>query len=142
MFYDFPQPIVVGGLPFPILEGPRARRVVDTVESRLLTPLGLRTLAPGEPGYTPHYRGGVAERDGAYHQGTAWPWLMGAFVEAWVRVRGGTANVRREARASSIRCAAPRRRGLGHLPRSPTATSRTRRAAVPSRHGRWAKRCA
>jgi predicted glycogen debranching enzyme len=112
------QIFAVGGLPFPILEGPRARRVVDTVESRLLTPLGLRTLAPGEPGYTPHYRGGVAERDGAYHQGTAWPWLMGAFVEAWVRVRGGTANVRREARARFLDtlCGHLDDAGLGHLP--------------------------
>jgi len=56
----------VGGLPFAVLEGERARRVVDTVEARLLTPLGLRSLAADEPGYTPRYAGGVRERDGAY----------------------------------------------------------------------------
>src|SRR3989441_2365646 len=92
------QIFAVGGLPFPVLEGERARRVVDAVEARLLTPLGLRSLAPDEPGYTPRYDGGVRERDGAYHQGTVWPWLMGPFVEAWLRVRGGTAELIAEAR--------------------------------------------
>src|SRR5438477_4588174 len=92
------QILAVGGLPFAVLEGERARRVVDAVEARLVTPLGLRSLAPDAPGYTGHYRGGVRERDAAYHQGTVWPWLAGPFVEAWVRVRGGTSSARREAR--------------------------------------------
>ena len=92
------QIFAVGGLPWPLLEGARARRVVDLVEERLWTPLGLRTLAPGSDGYRPRYEGGVLERDGAYHQGTVWPWLLGPFVEAWVRVRGGSAEARREAR--------------------------------------------
>jgi glycogen debranching enzyme len=92
------QIFAVGGLPIPLLEGGRARRVVDAVEERLWTPLGLRSLAPGEPGYVGRYQGGVLERDGSYHQGTVWPWLIGAFVEAWVRVRGGSASVRKEAR--------------------------------------------
>ncbi|HKB14697.1 MAG TPA: amylo-alpha-1,6-glucosidase, partial [Planctomycetota bacterium] len=92
------QILAVGGLPFPVLEGERARRLVDAVEARLWTPIGLRSLAPGEPGYRPRYEGGVLERDSAYHQGTVWPWLLGPFVEAWVRVRGGTAAARREAR--------------------------------------------
>jgi len=92
------QIFAVGGLPFPLLEGERARAVVDRVESELLTPLGLRTLAPDEPGYVAHYRGGVVERDSAYHQGTVWPWLLGAFVEAWVRGRGATDEAKREAR--------------------------------------------
>lgn len=92
------QVFAVGGLPFAVLEGPRARQVVDAVERQLLTPAGLRTLAPGDPDYAPRYEGGVDVRDGAYHQGTAWPWLLGAFVEAWVRVRGGTTDAKREAR--------------------------------------------
>jgi predicted glycogen debranching enzyme len=92
------QILAVGGLPFAVVEGERARRVVDAVEARLLTPLGLRSLAPDQPGYVPRYEGGVRERDAAYHQGTVWPWLMGPFVEAWVRVRGGTASARQEAR--------------------------------------------
>jgi predicted glycogen debranching enzyme len=112
------QILAVGGLPFAALEGARARRVVDAVEARLVTPLGLRSLAPDEPGYVPHYRGGVRERDGAYHQGTVWPWLMGPFVEAWVRVRGGTAAAKREARLRFLDplLAHTDDAGLGHLP--------------------------
>jgi predicted glycogen debranching enzyme len=92
------QIFAVGGLPFPIVDGERARRVVDIVEHQLWTPAGLRSLGRTEPGYTGQYRGTARERDGAYHQGTVWPWLIGAFVEAWLRVRGDTADNRREAR--------------------------------------------
>jgi predicted glycogen debranching enzyme len=92
------QIFAVGGLPYALLEGAAARQVVDAVEARLLTPLGLRSLGCDEAGYAPRYAGGVAERDGAYHQGTVWPWLLGPFVEAWVRVRGDRASVRAEAR--------------------------------------------
>src|SRR5262249_40127112 len=93
------QIFAVGGLPLQVLSGDKAGRVVDKVEARLLTPLGLRSLAPGESGYTPYYGGSVAQRDGSYHQGTVWSWLIGAFVEAWVRVRGNTAAAKAEARA-------------------------------------------
>jgi len=92
------QIFAVGGLPVAVLEGEQAKKVVEAVESRLWTPLGLRSLAPGEPGYCPRYEGGVRERDGAYHQGTVWPWLIGPFVEAWVRVRDGTQDAIEEAR--------------------------------------------
>jgi len=92
------QIFAVGGLPMALLEGERARRLVDNVGARLWTPLGLRSLAPGEPGYCGHYAGGVRERDAAYHQGTVWPWLLGAYVEAWVRVRGATPEAKRTAR--------------------------------------------
>jgi predicted glycogen debranching enzyme len=92
------QIFAIGGLPMALLEGDGARRVVDEVERRLWTPIGLRSLAPGEPGYVSKYDGGVRERDGCYHQGTVWPWLMGPFVEAWVRVRGSTSEAKREAR--------------------------------------------
>jgi predicted glycogen debranching enzyme len=83
------QILAVGGLPFPLLTAERARSVVAVVERELVTPLGLRSLARSEPGYAPRYAGGVAERDGAYHQGTVWPWLIGPFVEAFVRAHGG-----------------------------------------------------
>jgi predicted glycogen debranching enzyme len=111
------QILAVGGLPFQTLVEPYATRVVETVERQLLTPLGLRSLAPGEPGYRPHYGGGVLERDSAYHQGTVWPWLMGPFVEAWLRVRGNSAEAKREADARFL---APLREhlevaGLGHV---------------------------
>ena len=80
--------------------------------------MGLRSLAPGEPGYVGVYRGGVLERDGAYHQGTVWPWLAGPFIEAWIRVYGETPQVKRTARE---RWLDPLLRhmnadGLGHLP--------------------------
>ncbi len=88
------QIFAVGGLPFALLECDRARRVVATVQAKLLTPLGLRSLAPGEHNYAPRYEGGVLERDGSYHQGTVWPWLIGPFVEAWLRVGGDAAEAR------------------------------------------------
>lgn len=111
------QILAVGGLPFPVLRGERARQVVDAVEARLLTPMGLRSLAPDDPAYVPYYRGNGRERDAAYHQGTAWPWLIGPFAQAWVRVRGDTAVARREARKRFL---APLLRhldeaGLGHI---------------------------
>src|SRR5512144_2092554 len=74
------QIFAVGGLPEALLEGKKAQSVVELVEDRLLTPLGLRTLAPDEPGYCPRYEGDAARRDAAYHQGTVWPWLLGPFV--------------------------------------------------------------
>ena len=92
------QILAVGGLPFGLLDDAKARQVVDAVERKLVTQLGLRTLDADDPTYRPRYDGGVRERDSAYHQGTVWPWLMGPFVEAWVRVRGDTAAARREAR--------------------------------------------
>ena len=92
------QIFAVGGLPLAILQGECASRVVAAVETHLLTPAGLRSLAPGEPGYVAHYAGGVRQRDGAYHQGTVWPWLMGAFIEAWLRTRRNDAQARAQAR--------------------------------------------
>jgi predicted glycogen debranching enzyme len=66
----------------------RQRRVVDACARHLLVSYGLRSLAPGEPGYRPRYGGGPRERDGAYHQGTAWAWLLGPFALAHHRVHG------------------------------------------------------
>jgi predicted glycogen debranching enzyme len=111
------QIFAVGGLPLPVIDLDRGRTIVDAVESRLWTPMGLRSLAPGEPGYAPRYEGGPVERDGAYHQGTVWPWLAGPFVEAWVRVRGDTATAREEARHRFFEplLAQLQRAGLGHL---------------------------
>ena len=111
------QLFAVGGLPFPLLEGSRARQIVDRVEADLWTPLGPRSLAPGSVGYAPHYVGGPRERDGAYHQGTVWPWLTGPFIEAWVRVHGAGAEVVSSAR---YRFLAPLlehldQAGLGHV---------------------------
>ena len=111
------QVFAVGGLPFALLEGDRARRVVDAVERRLWTPMGLRTIAPQDKRYVGRYEGGVEARDSAYHQGTAWPWLAGPFVEAWVRVRGGGNTARREARVKFLDPLLRHldRAGLGHI---------------------------
>jgi predicted glycogen debranching enzyme len=111
------QIFAVGGLPFALIHGEKARRIVDAVEARLLTPLGLRTLAPDDPAYCAVYAGGRRDRDGAYHQGTAWPWLLGAFVLAWVAVRGGTAEAKAE---GYVRFVQPLLRhldeaGIGHI---------------------------
>ena len=111
------QIFAVGGLPYPVLEGDLARGVVDLVERKLLTPLGLRSLAPDDADYVPHYRGGPAERDAAYHQGTVWPWLIGPFVEAWLRVHGQSETTKAEARARFMPplLAHLETAGLGHV---------------------------
>ena len=111
------QIFTVGGLPFQLLEGDQARKVVAQVEEKLLTPLGLRSLAPSEPDYKPQYQGGVVQRDGSYHQGTVWPWLIGPFVEAWVRVRGNNTAVKREAREKFLTplLGHLEEAGLGHI---------------------------
>jgi glycogen debranching enzyme len=111
------QLFAAGGLPVTLLTPDRARLVVDAVARELWTPLGLRTLERGHPAYRPRYEGGVVARDAAYHQGSAWPWLLGPFVEAWVKSRGGTRLAKAEAR---LRFVTPlrehlREAGLGHV---------------------------
>jgi glycogen debranching enzyme len=59
---------------------------MDTVHERLLTPVGLRSLAPDHPDYKAKYYGDLRARDAAYHQGTVWGWLIGPFVDAWLKV--------------------------------------------------------
>ncbi len=111
------QIFALGGLPFALISGDRAARVLATVEKHLLTPMGLRSLAPGSPHYVFRYNGDACHRDGGYHQGIVWPWLMGPFVEAWLRVHGSAASVREEVRARFL---APLHEhlgaaGLGHI---------------------------
>ena len=111
------QIFAAGGLPFALLEGDAARAVVAQVQAQLLTPMGLRTLAPSDRAYRGQYRGGVLERDGAYHQGTVWPWLLGPFVDAWLRVNGDTAAQRALARERFVAplLAHLDRAGLDHI---------------------------
>jgi hypothetical protein len=120
------QILAIGGLPVALVDGDRARRIVDQVEQQLLTPLGLRSLAPGEPGYHARYQGDPAMRDPIYHQGTVWPWLMGPFVEAWMRVRGGTSAARHEARRRFVEPL------FAHLDSAASATCR--KSPMPSPH--------
>jgi len=93
-----PNQIVAVSLPYPTVEGERARRVVEAVKRDLLTPYGLRTLSPRDPRYRGRYEGDQWERDGAYHQGTVWPWLLGPFITAFIRVAEDREAARREAR--------------------------------------------
>jgi len=83
-----PNQIFAISLPFPLLEGPEAEAVVKAVGRTLLTSYGLRSLSPDNPLYQGNYGGDPRQRDGAYHQGTVWTWLMGAYVEAHYRVYG------------------------------------------------------
>lgn len=76
----------------------QAKQVLQLLKERLLTPVGLRTLAPEDIRFCASYEGGVAERDAAYHQGTVWPFLLGPFVTAWVKTYGDSPSVRRDAR--------------------------------------------
>jgi predicted glycogen debranching enzyme len=83
-----PNQIFAVSLPESPLSPERQKSVVDICAQRLLTSHGLRSLSIGEPGYRGQYRGGPRERDGAYHQGTTWGWLLGPFVFAHLRVYG------------------------------------------------------
>ncbi len=81
-----PNQILALSLAYPVLMQERWQPVLEVVRERLLTPFGLRTLAPGHPDYKPRYFGDLHARDAAYHQGTVWPWLIGPFIDACLRV--------------------------------------------------------
>lgn len=81
-----PNQIFTLSLDHPVLAQEHWHAVVNTVREHLLTPVGLRTLARNNPAYRPTYYGDLATRDAAYHQGTVWPWLLGHFVDAWLKV--------------------------------------------------------
>ncbi|MBN1477286.1 glycogen debranching enzyme family protein, partial [Candidatus Sumerlaeota bacterium] len=87
-----PNQIFAVSLPFPMISGVIASEILAVVEEHLLTPWGLRSLAPGDPKYVGIYHGPRRIRDAAYHQGTIWSWLMGPWVDASLRVRGATAE--------------------------------------------------
>ncbi|MDP4266614.1 MAG: amylo-alpha-1,6-glucosidase [Bacteroidota bacterium] len=81
-----PNQIIATSLPYcPISEAIR-KLVIDAVQAELLTPRGLRTLSPKDPNYKGSYSGDQATRDFAYHQGTVWPWLLGHFVEGYLKI--------------------------------------------------------
>ena len=73
-------------LPHPILEKSRWEPVINTVKEKLVTPVGVRTLAPWHRDYKMRYFGDLRSRDAAYHQGTVWAWLMGPFIDAWLKI--------------------------------------------------------
>jgi glycogen debranching enzyme len=95
-----PNQIFAVSLPFSPLTPAQQAGVVRKVREHLLTPCGLRTLSPTDPAYRGLYRGNGAERDAAYHQGTVWPWLLGPFGAAALRVATDPQGEREALRAS------------------------------------------
>ena len=92
-----PNQILAVSLHYTMLTKERAERLVEVVQGQLLTPVGLRTLAASDPEYRGRYTGGPAERDAAYHQGTVWPWLLGPFVSAYLRVHESSVTALQQA---------------------------------------------
>jgi predicted glycogen debranching enzyme len=111
-----PNQIFAVSLPHTMLSPEKAKRVVEVVERNLLTPYGLRSLAPHDPQYRGRYEGDRWRRDGAYHQGTVWAWLLGPFITAYVKVHGSTKDAREKAAQwlPAFR-AHVREAGLGHI---------------------------
>ena len=87
-----PNQVFAMSLDHPVLARERWDAVMRVVRDRLLTPVGLRSLAPGHPEYKARYYGDLRSRDAAYHQGTVWGWLIGPFVDAWLKVYPGDVN--------------------------------------------------
>jgi predicted glycogen debranching enzyme len=94
-----PNQIFAVSLPHSPLNLDQQKSVVEAVRRELLTPLGLRTLAKGETGYIGQLAGSPFERDRAYHNGTIWPWLIGHFLDAYLRVNNRSSESREQARA-------------------------------------------
>ena len=81
-----PNQILAISLDHPVLDEERWTSVVNVVQDKLVTPVGLRSLSPDDPDYKPIYSGDLRSRDGAYHQGTIWAWLIGPFIDAWLKL--------------------------------------------------------
>jgi predicted glycogen debranching enzyme len=111
-----PNQILAVSLRHPLVDSERARKILLAVEKRLLTPLGLRSLAPSAPNYRPKFGGSAESRDSAYHQGTVWPWLMGPFMTAYLKVHRHSSEAVAKAKSllrpfeEHLRTA-----GLGHI---------------------------
>jgi predicted glycogen debranching enzyme len=89
-----PNQLLAMSLKHPILDEEHWKPVVETVQRRLLTPVGLRSLSQDHPDYKPKYFGDLRARDAAYHQGTVWAWLIGPFIDAWLKVYSDPAGAR------------------------------------------------
>lgn len=93
-----PNQILALSLTHPLITGERARKVIARVQRDLLTPFGLRTLSPEDSRYVGRYEGSPEVRDAAYHQGTVWPWLLGPFITAYLRVHHKSSESMQQAR--------------------------------------------
>ena len=83
-----PNMLIACSLPYTMIEEERMKSILDVATKELLTPRGLRTLSPKNPDYKGIYSGDQDSRDGAYHQGTVWPWLLGPYCETYLKVYG------------------------------------------------------
>jgi predicted glycogen debranching enzyme len=92
-----PNQIIAAGIP-DLLPDVMRKSILDVVTRELLTPFGLRTLSPRDPRYAGRYEGDPHRRDGAYHQGTVWPWLMGPYIDALLSVKGSSGPILAQAR--------------------------------------------
>jgi len=111
-----PNQIFAVSLANPVVDQERGRKILWAVEKHLLTPLGLRSLAPSDPAYRPYYGGGFASRDSAYHQGTVWPWLIGPFIKAYMRVHENSPDAHERVKRWLSGFEEHRRTaGLGHI---------------------------
>jgi len=81
-----PNQLLAMSLHYPVLDNKLWEQVLSTVQERLLTPVGVRSLAPGDHDYKEKYYGNIRVRDAAYHQGTVWAWLIGPFIDAWLKM--------------------------------------------------------
>ncbi len=90
-----PNQVVALALVYPLFEGEPARSALEVVTAHLLTPFGLRTLSPQDPRYHPRFGGDRRARDGAYHMGTVWPWLLGPYLDAHYRLYRDRAAIRK-----------------------------------------------
>jgi hypothetical protein len=111
-----PNQVFAVSLPHSLVDQERGRKILWAVEKYLLTPVGLSSLAPSDPAYRPHYGGDVVSRDSAYHQDTVWPWLIGPFITAYMRVHADSPETHQKVRSwlsgfgEHFRTA-----GLGHI---------------------------
>ncbi len=135
-----PNQLLAVSLPHPLIDGEAASRVVAAVRDELAVPLGLRSLAPSDPAYRPHYQGDRRFRDAGYHQGTVWTWLVGAYAEATARVTGRPRG--RTGHPSAVRGAIYRRAASDRSRRSWSRSHRSNRAAARSRPGASRRSCA
>ena len=134
-----PNQVFAISLDHPVLDRERWEPVLKVVRERLVTPVGLRSLAPGSPDYKPRYDGDLRARDAAYHEGTVWGWLAGPFVDAWLKAhpddRAGPASFY----PASITISA--KRVSDRSAKSSTPKRRSRRAAVSPKRGAWPRCC-
>jgi glycogen debranching enzyme len=97
-----PNQIIATALDFPVLYRDKAEAVIDLVQRELVTPCGLRTLSQSDSNYCGKYEGNRRSRDRAYHNGTVWPWLLGPFTTAYMKVKGNMPETREFALSNLI----------------------------------------